>query len=76
MELIKKLEGLQTIETIQKKLNIARSTAIKYLYLLRKQGFIETQGGGHQPRFYRISALNPKNLKLDSLSLLCCLLFI
>ena len=57
IEVIKKLEGLQTLESIQKKLGISRPTAIKYAYLLRKQGFVKTSGGGKQPRFYRISAL-------------------
>ena len=60
--LVKKLEGLQTIESIQKKLNIARSTAIKYIHFLRKKGFVETTGGGKQPRFYKISALRLKGL--------------
>lgn len=55
--LVKKLEGLQTIESIQKKLRISRLTAIKYVHLLRKQGFVETSGGARQPRFFRISAL-------------------
>lgn len=62
IEVVKKLEGLQTIESVQKKLNIARSTAIKYVHLLRKQGFVETTGGRSQPRFYKISALEPINL--------------
>lgn len=57
IELVKKLEGLQTIESIQKRLGISRFTAIKYVHLLRKQGFVETRGGAKQPRFYRINAL-------------------
>jgi len=60
--LVKKLEGLQTIESVQKKLKIARSTAIKYIHFLRKKGFVETTGGGKQPRFFRISALRLKEL--------------
>ena len=42
------------IETIQKKLNIKRSTAIKKIHELRKLNYIETSGGGKQPRLYRI----------------------
>jgi len=60
ISLVKKLEGLQTIESIQKKLDVTRSTAIKYVYLLRKKGFVDTKGGRQQPRFYRISALRQK----------------
>ena len=60
IETIKKLEGLQTIETIQNKLGITRPTAVKYVYEMRKKGFVETKGGGKQPRFYRISALKLK----------------
>ena len=62
IKLVKKLEGLQTIESIQKKLHITRSTAIKYVHLLRNQGYVETTGGGHQPRFYRISALRQREI--------------
>jgi len=62
IKLVKRLEGLQTVESIQKKLNIARSTAIKYVHLLRKAGFVETTGGRQQPRFYRISASLSKEI--------------
>jgi len=62
INLLKKLEGLQTVESIQKKLNIARSTAVKYVHLLKKSGFVETSGGGKQPRFYRIGLLKSKRL--------------
>ena len=52
--ILRKLKGLNTIETIQKKLNIKRSTAIKKIHELRKLNYIETSGGGKQPRLYRI----------------------
>lgn len=55
IELINKIKGLQTVSTIQKTLGISRNTAIKYAYLLRKKGFLESSGGGKQPRFYKIS---------------------
>ncbi|MBW2984053.1 hypothetical protein KY361_03005 [Candidatus Woesearchaeota archaeon] len=60
IDLAKRLEGLHTIKTIQKELKIARSTAIKLMCFLRKQGFVETSGGGKQPRFYRISPIKVK----------------
>ncbi len=50
-----KIEGLNTIETIQKKLNIKRSTAIKYIHLLRKKGLIETKIGRNKIHLYKIS---------------------
>ncbi len=52
--LVKELEGLQTVETIQKKLRIKRSTALKYISLLRKEGYVRTFGGWKQVRMYLI----------------------
>ncbi len=54
-KVLETLEGLNTVETVQKKLRITRKTAIKRLYELRKLGFVETSGGGKQPRLYRVS---------------------
>ncbi len=62
IELTKKLEGLQTIGSIQKILGISRSTAIKYVHLLRKKGFVETSGGGKQPRLYKIKLIKIKKI--------------
>ena len=55
VELAKKLEGLQTIASIEKNLNIGRRTAANYLWKLRKQGFVETMHGKRRIRMYRIS---------------------
>jgi len=52
--ILRKLEGLNTIDLIERKLNVKRSTAIKKISELRKLGYVETSGGGKQPRFYRI----------------------
>ena len=57
IELTKKLEGLNTLKIVQKKLNVKKSTAIKILSVLRKEGFVETSGGGKQPRLYKISPI-------------------
>ena len=57
IELAKKLEGIHTLELARKKLNVKKSTAIKMLSLLRKDGFVETSGGGKKPRLYKISPL-------------------
>ncbi len=62
IDLAKRLEGLHTIKTIQKELKISRSTAIKIVCLLRKDGFVQTSGGGKQPRLYRISPIKTKKI--------------
>lgn len=54
---IRKLEGLHTLEGVQKKLGVQRSTAIKKLCQWRKEGYVETSGGGKQPRLYRVSCI-------------------
>ena len=54
IEIAKKLEGVSTLEMISKKLKIKKSTAVKIISKLRKEGFVETSGGGKQPRLYRI----------------------
>src|SRR3989338_354947 len=58
-ELAKKLEGLQTVESIAKNLNIGRKTAINYACLLRKNGLAETIYGKRKIRMYRISPIKP-----------------
>lgn len=57
IELAKKLEGINTLEMAGKKLDVKKSTAIKMLSLLRKEGFVETSGGGKKPRLYTISPI-------------------
>jgi DNA-binding PadR family transcriptional regulator len=55
IKLAKRLEGLQTVESVQEELKVARSTAIKLLHQLRKDGFLTTSGGRKQKRLYNIS---------------------
>ncbi len=52
---VRKLEGLQTVDTISKKLGIKRRTAIQYVSHLRKKGLAETVRGGRKIRVYRIA---------------------
>ena len=54
-ELAKRLEGLQTVDSIAHNLGIGRRTAINYASLLRKKGFVETIYGKRKIRMYRIS---------------------
>ncbi len=51
----KKLEGLQTVDSIAKNLDISRRTAINYMWKLRKKGFVETIYGKRKIRMYRVS---------------------
>ena len=53
--IIKRIEGLQTVSTISKKLGVGRKTAIQYVSFLRKKGLAETIHGGRAIRSYRIS---------------------
>ena len=57
IEIAKKLEGINTLKMVMKKLNVRKSTAIKILSILRKEGFVETSGGGKKPRLYKISPI-------------------
>lgn len=57
IEIAKKLEGINTLEMASKKLKVQKSTAVKIVSLLRKEGFVETSGGGKKPRLYTISPI-------------------
>jgi len=60
--ILNKLEGLSTIELIAKKLNLKKNTAIKKIHELKKLGYVETSGGGKQPRLYRISRIKTQKI--------------
>lgn len=63
VELAKKIEGLQTASTISKILNVNKKTAINYISLLRKNGYVkETIYGSRKIRMYKISTLKKENL--------------
>src|SRR3989344_1548146 len=53
-EILRKLEGLHTVETVMKTLNITRQSALNLLSRLKKQQHVTTSGGGKQVRFYKI----------------------
>lgn len=58
----KKLEGLQTIDTIAKLMGVSRRTAINIAWRLRKKGLAQTGYGKRKIRLYRISRLKkPEN---------------
>ena len=56
----KKLEGLQTVSTIAKKLNVSDRTAVNYAWRLRKNGYLTSRGGGRNIKIYHISLLGFK----------------
>lgn len=58
-DIAKKLEGLQTVLTIAKNLNVKERTAINYAWKLRKEGYLKNMYG-RTTRIYQISALIKK----------------
>lgn len=54
-KLAKRLEGIYTVEMLEEELGISRRTAINYLSLLRKGGYVATQRGSMKKRLYTIS---------------------
>ena len=56
----KELEGLQTVSTIAKKLNVSKRTAVNYAWKLRKNGYLTSNGGGRNIKLYNISSLGFK----------------
>lgn len=63
----KALEGLQTIGTVAKKLNISRRTAINVVWKLRKNGLVETGYGKRKIRLYRIRTLKKPDIGFKGL---------
>src|SRR3989338_4695715 len=53
----KMLEGLQTIGTAAKRLNVSKRTAINTIWKLRKKGLVETGYGKRKIRMYRIRTI-------------------
>ena len=53
--ILRKLEGLHTIETVAEELGITRQSALNLLCRLKKQQHVTTSGGGRQKRLYKIT---------------------
>ena len=61
LRLAKRLEGLQTISSISKILNVSKKTAVNYVSLLRKKGNIkETIYGSRKIRMYKVKTLKER----------------
>ncbi len=63
LEVLRKLEGLQTLETATEKLGISRQATLNLISRLKKEGYITTSGGGRRIRLYKITMR--KQLKRD-----------
>jgi len=57
-ELIEKVNGIQTIESIKNALNVDRTRAIYLIYRLRKNGYVITKQDSNNSRIYFISKQN------------------
>jgi len=57
-ELLRKLEGIQTIETAMDALNASRDKSVYYIYRLRKKGYVRTKRLSNNKRVYNISFEN------------------
>lgn len=67
ISIAKRLEGLQTVGSFAKNLNISRRTAVNYLCMLRNKGFVETVYGRRKIRMYNISPLKKNKLGYEGL---------
>lgn len=63
-ELLKALEGMQTIKSVVILLGVDKKKAIYYVHRLRKAGYVRTKGSSSKRRIYYISAEN--RLKTES----------
>jgi len=54
-DVMRRIEGLQTVATVQDALGLTRQSAINLLSKLRKAGHVTSSGGGRQPRLYKIT---------------------
>src|SRR3989338_1651853 len=68
--MLKKIEGLQTVETIMEKLKIKRQSAINIVSRLRKQGYATTRGGGKKIRLYRITQTKQRKREIGMFDIL------
>jgi hypothetical protein len=57
-ELLKKIEGIQTIKTIMELLDVDKNKAIYYVYKLRKKGYVKTKATSDKSRIYYVYRKN------------------
>lgn len=56
--LLKKLEGIHTIESVMDILDVDKNKAIYYIYRLRKEGYVKTKASSDKKRIYYIYKKN------------------
>ena len=54
-DVLRKLEGLHTVETAAAAAKLSRQSAINLLSKLKKEGYVTVSGGGKQPRLYKVT---------------------
>ncbi|HIH18228.1 MAG TPA: hypothetical protein HA282_02090 [Nanoarchaeota archaeon] len=57
-ELVNKIKGIQTLESIKSALNVDRARAIYLVYRLKRKGYVKTQYTSDKKRVYHISPEN------------------
>jgi hypothetical protein len=55
--IMKLADGKHTVETFARERGIARQSALNLLSRLKLQGYVQTSGGGRQPRIYTLSSV-------------------
>lgn len=55
LQLLKQIEGLQTVELVAQTLGLTQQSALNLLSKLKKQRYVTVSGGGRQKRLYRIT---------------------
>lgn len=58
LDLANKIKGVQTIESIQSKLNVTRKKAIYLIYRLRNKGYVKTKYAPDKKRVYHVAPEN------------------
>jgi|GEM_PF-848356 len=56
--LLKKLEGIQSIESVAAIMNCSKEKAVYYIYRLRRKGYVKTRKDSKNKRIYHISFEN------------------
>ncbi len=52
---LQRLEGLHTVDSAASALGLARQSTLNTLCKLKKEGHVTVQGGGKQPRLYKVT---------------------
>jgi hypothetical protein len=60
-DILQKLEGVQTVETVMNLLGANRTSAVYYIHKLRKAGYVKTLRSPNGARVYKISYQNKFN---------------